>query len=64
MGSVAPAMLAVQLADPLLADELDRQVALLDPGRAERRGDGVAKLLGDVGEVERQPGFWRSEYAP
>jgi hypothetical protein len=64
-GPVASAVLAVELTDPLLSDQLHREMHVPGPlphaGRPERRGDGVAQLGGDVAEIEAQPGFWRSE---
>ena len=51
---VLAAVLAVELADPLRVDDLDRQVAVLHPGRRERRLDRPAQLLRDVAEVEAQ----------
>lgn len=46
-GAVLSAMLAVQLADALGADQLDRQVPILDPGGAQRglRRDAEARLV-------------------
>ena len=51
-GLVAVAVLAVELADPLLAHELEREVAVGDPGRVERRTHRLVQLGGDVGEVD------------
>ena len=51
---VLAAVLAVELADPLGVDELDREVAVVDAGRGERRRDRLAQLRGHVGEVDRQ----------
>ncbi len=62
-GPVAIAVLAVELADPLRADELDREVTVLHPGRAQRRLDRRAKLHRDIGEVRGQSDFARSENA-
>ena len=36
-GAVDPAVLAIELADPVLVHELDRDVAVLDPRRGERQ---------------------------
>ena len=63
-GQVAPAMLAVEPADPVGVDELDREMAVGDPGGRERRLDRGSQVGRDVGEVECQSDFWRSEYAP
>ena len=51
---VHPAVLAVQLLDPPGVDDLDREVAVADPGGGERGGDRRAQILGDVGEVDGQ----------
>ena len=45
-------MLPVERPDAVLADELDREVALVDARRAERREGGGAQLLGRADEVE------------
>ena len=50
-------VLAVELADPLGVDDLDREVAVVDPGGRQRRRDRVAQIRGDVGEVEAQGRF-------
>ena len=51
---VLAAVLAVELLDPLGVDQLDREVAVGDPGGVERRRDRLAQLRGNVGEVEAQ----------
>ena len=56
MGSSRLAVLAVELADPVLVDELDREVAVVDPGRAERRLHRRAQLGRDVEQVDGQLG--------
>ena len=48
VGGVAPAVLAVELADPLGVDELDRHVPVLDAGGRERE---AAQLL-DVADLQ------------
>ncbi len=45
---------AVQLADPILVDELEGEVPVLDAGRAERGDDRGLEVGGDV-ELEAQP---------
>jgi hypothetical protein len=54
---VAPAVLAVELADALGLDELDRQVPLLDPGRRECE---PAQLL-DVADLQALRGQLRAD---
>ena len=49
---VLAAVLAVQLADPLRVDDLDREVPFVDPGGRQRGGDGAAQLGGNVGQVD------------
>jgi hypothetical protein len=44
-------VLAVELGDAPLVDQLDRQVPLLDAGRRERRQRRAAQLLGRPDEV-------------
>jgi hypothetical protein len=60
-GAVAPAVAAVELPDAILADELDRQVAVLDPGRRQRGERRRAQGLGRIDEVEldQVPCCWR-----
>ena len=69
-GLVLAPVVAVQIADPRLADQLDREVPL-QPGRRKRRL-GRAPQLGvrclDLGqaffrEAVRISGAWRSEYS-
>ena len=56
VGRLVPiAVLAVELADPLLADELDREVAVGDAGRLERRRGCLRELGRDVREVDAHP---------
>ena len=52
---VPAAVLAVELPDPVGVDDLDREVAVVDPGRGERRRDRVAQLGRDVAQVNRHP---------
>jgi hypothetical protein len=52
---VPAAVLAVELLDPGGVDELDGEVAVLDPRRRQSGGDRVAELLGDVAEIDRHP---------
>ena len=54
---VASAVLAVELADPLWLDELDRQVPLLDAGGGERE---PAQLL-DVADLQAVGGQLRPD---
>ena len=51
-GLVAAAVVAVELADPLRVDELDREVAVVDPGRARAPPRPRRAARRDVGEVE------------
>jgi hypothetical protein len=78
-GLVAAAVLAVQLADPLLGDELDGDVPVVDPARGERQraqlgdvlpGQRVADDLdfeqlaqARLRSAGRSSGAWRSECA-
>ena len=55
-GRVDAAMLAIQLVDAAGRDELDRQVAVLDPGRLERRQRRAPQLVGNVDEVDLDQG--------
>jgi hypothetical protein len=50
-GTVDAAVLAVEDPDLVLADQLDREVALLHPGRLERGQRGPAEFLRCVNEV-------------
>jgi hypothetical protein len=45
-------VLAVERADLARADELDREVAVVDPGRRERGQGRPAELLGRVDELD------------
>ena len=51
-GLVETAVFSVELSDPRLADELDGQVAALDPRGAKGRLRGGTELVTYVGEVE------------
>src|SRR5215204_5537643 len=51
---VLAAVLAVELSDPFPVDDLDCEMAVLDPARRERRRDRAAQLLGDVDQVDAQ----------
>jgi hypothetical protein len=56
-------VVAVELAYPRLADDLDRQVAVVDPGRRQRRlgrtpEARVACLDLDQREARRSSGAW------
>ena len=54
VGRLVPAaVLAVELADPRLVDDLDREVAVGDPRRFESRLDRPAQLLGNA-QLQRQ----------
>src|SRR5688500_1157270 len=53
-GFVAVAVLAVELANPALADELDGDVAVVHPGRDQGQARGLTQVLRHVGQVERQ----------
>jgi hypothetical protein len=62
---VLGAMLAVQLTDALLANELDRQVPVFDAGRGQRRlcrapEARIACLDLDQREARRSSGAWRA----
>ena len=61
---VETAVVAVELADPALADELHREMAVADPDGGEGRLDRRAQVDGDVVEVERQLELVRSAYSP
>ena len=54
-GRVPSAVLAVELADPRGVDQLDRDVAVGDARRRQRRRHRVAQLGRHVGEVSRHP---------
>ncbi len=58
--AVAAAVVAVELADSIGADQLDREMAVLDPGRRQGCAGGGAQALRDVVEVEGQSDFVRS----
>jgi hypothetical protein len=45
-------VVAVELADALLADQLDREMPLVDPRRAERSQRRIAQLLGRTDELQ------------
>jgi hypothetical protein len=45
-------VVAVQLVDAPRRDELDREMAVLDPGRVERRQRRPPELVRDVDEVD------------
>ena len=49
---VDPPVLAVQLVDARGCDELDRQMAVLDTGRGERRKRRAPELVRNVDEVD------------
>ena len=58
---VAAAVLAVELADPLFVDELDRDVAVLDAGRRKRRlGRAPQARIVCLDLDQRQPEVRRS----
>ena len=50
-GPVDPAVLAVERADPILVDERDGEMPLLDPGRGERGEGGPAKQLRGIDQL-------------
>jgi hypothetical protein len=50
---------AVQLAHPLTPHQLQRQVAVLDPGRPQRSGGRPAQPLGRVDQLELDQDCWR-----
>jgi hypothetical protein len=50
-GTVDPAVLAVELADPIRVDERDGEVPLLDSGRSERGEGGPAKQLRGIDQL-------------
>jgi hypothetical protein len=50
-GQVATAVLAIEPADAVLVDELDRQVAFVDSGRGKRGERRSPQLLGRVDEL-------------
>jgi hypothetical protein len=60
-GAIATPVLAVQLPNPLLPDDLHRQVALVHSGGVECGRDRLAELHRDVREVRGQLELWRSE---
>ena len=51
-GPVDPTVLAVERADPLLVDERDGEMPLLDSGRGERGEGGPAKQLRSTDQLE------------
>jgi hypothetical protein len=51
-GAVAPPVLAVQLADASLSDELDREMPVVDPGGGERGEGRPSERFRRVDEVE------------
>ncbi len=53
-GRVLSPVLAVELADARGIDQLDREMAVLDPRRGERSGNRLPQLRRHVGEVEAQ----------
>jgi hypothetical protein len=50
-GPVDPAVLAVERADPILVDERDGEMALLDSGCGERGEGGPAKQLRSIDQL-------------
>ena len=63
-GLVLGPMEVIELANPRLGDELDREMAVADPGRPQRGRDSVTQVGWDVGKVGAQLRFVRSECSP
>ena len=50
-GPVDPAVLAVERANPIVVDERDGEMPLLDPGRGQRGEGGPAKQLWGIDQL-------------
>jgi hypothetical protein len=50
-GPVDPAVLAVERANPIVVDERDGEMPLLDPGRGQRGEGGPAKQLRGIDQL-------------